>query len=211
MVAILMMSTKLATLGLLKIKFLWSRSYDVIIFVPDIINKVLSRDQCLVSLAFIERSYHNFNFIIIIIKFSDRSFFIQAQYFGTDTRYRLEILKKCGKSVETKVAGEKMVGTIFLLPLLLPPHMNSFNEIQKFHKNCNTRTMLQRMMWNGYATSSQLDIKTSNHVMRAPNVFKTLLKNQLTRHFFLNSLLKFCDVISFPIRNSWNFRMTYFT
>ena len=44
MVAILMMSTKLATLGLLKTK-VFCKSYDVIISVHDIINKVLSRDS----------------------------------------------------------------------------------------------------------------------------------------------------------------------
>ena len=43
MVEILMMSAKLATLGLLKIKVTWNKGYDVIIFVYDVINKILSR------------------------------------------------------------------------------------------------------------------------------------------------------------------------
>ena len=42
MVAVLM-SAKLATLGLLKIKVTWNKGYDVIIFVYDVINKILSR------------------------------------------------------------------------------------------------------------------------------------------------------------------------
>ena len=42
MVAILM-SAKLATLGLLKIKVTWNKGYDVIIFAHDVINKTLSR------------------------------------------------------------------------------------------------------------------------------------------------------------------------
>ena len=44
MVAILMMSAKLATLGLLKIKVIWNKVYSVVIFVRDATNKVLSRD-----------------------------------------------------------------------------------------------------------------------------------------------------------------------
>ena len=44
MVVILMMSAKLATLGLLKIKIL-SKGYDVIIFLLDITNKTFSHDS----------------------------------------------------------------------------------------------------------------------------------------------------------------------
>ena len=45
MVAILMLSAKLATLGLLKIKVLRNKGYDVIISVDDITNKILSNDS----------------------------------------------------------------------------------------------------------------------------------------------------------------------
>ena len=45
MATILMMSAKMATLGLLKIKIFWSKGYDVIISIYDIINKNLSRDS----------------------------------------------------------------------------------------------------------------------------------------------------------------------
>ena len=44
MVAILMMSAKLATLGLLKIKVFWKKGYDVLISVHGVTNKILSRD-----------------------------------------------------------------------------------------------------------------------------------------------------------------------
>ena len=44
MVAILMMSAKLATLGLLKTKVFSNKGYDVIISVRDLTNKILSRD-----------------------------------------------------------------------------------------------------------------------------------------------------------------------
>ena len=44
MAAILMMSAKTATLGLLKIKVFWNKIYDVIICIYDVTNKFLSRD-----------------------------------------------------------------------------------------------------------------------------------------------------------------------
>ena len=43
MVAILMMSAKIATLDLLKIKVFWNKGYDVIISVYDDAIKILSR------------------------------------------------------------------------------------------------------------------------------------------------------------------------
>ena len=39
------MSAKLATLGLLKIKIFQGKGYDAIIFVHDVINKILSCDS----------------------------------------------------------------------------------------------------------------------------------------------------------------------
>ena len=44
MVTILMTSGKLATLGLIQIKIYWNKGYAVIISVPDVTNKMLSRD-----------------------------------------------------------------------------------------------------------------------------------------------------------------------
>ena len=40
-----MMSAKLATLGLLKRKLFWSKGYDVVILVHDVISKILLRDS----------------------------------------------------------------------------------------------------------------------------------------------------------------------
>ena len=45
MVAVLMMSAKLSTLGPVKIKVFWSKGYDVMISVYDDTNKILSRDS----------------------------------------------------------------------------------------------------------------------------------------------------------------------
>ena len=52
MVAILMMSTKMVTLGLLKVKVFWNKDYDVIIYVHDVNNQILSRDSnCIVDVV----------------------------------------------------------------------------------------------------------------------------------------------------------------
>ena len=45
MVAILMLSVKLATLGLLKIKVTWNKGYDVIVSVHGVTNKTVSCDS----------------------------------------------------------------------------------------------------------------------------------------------------------------------
>ena len=45
MVKILVMSAKMATPGLLKIRFFWKKVYDVIIFAHDVTNTILSRDS----------------------------------------------------------------------------------------------------------------------------------------------------------------------
>ena len=45
MAAILMVSAKLATLGLLKINLFWNKGYDIIISVHDVTNKMLSCDS----------------------------------------------------------------------------------------------------------------------------------------------------------------------
>ena len=44
MVRILMISAKIATLGLLKLNLFWNKGYDVIINVHDVTTKILSRD-----------------------------------------------------------------------------------------------------------------------------------------------------------------------
>ena len=45
MVTILMMSAKMATPSLLKVRVFWKKGYDVIISVHDVTNKFLSRDS----------------------------------------------------------------------------------------------------------------------------------------------------------------------
>ena len=45
MVTILIMSAKMATPGLLKIKIFWNEGYDVIVSVHEVFNKILSCDS----------------------------------------------------------------------------------------------------------------------------------------------------------------------
>ena len=56
MVAILKMSAKLATLGPLKIKVFWNKGYDVIIYVYEVTNQILSRDSnCIVDVVMLPK------------------------------------------------------------------------------------------------------------------------------------------------------------
>ena len=56
MVAILMMSAKLATLGPLKIKTFWNKGYDLIIYVYEVTNQILSRDSnCIVDVVMLPK------------------------------------------------------------------------------------------------------------------------------------------------------------
>ena len=45
MIAVLMVPTKLATLGYLKINVVWNKGYHVIIFVSNLINNISSCDS----------------------------------------------------------------------------------------------------------------------------------------------------------------------
>ena len=52
MATVLMMSAKMATVGLLKIKLFRNKSYDIIIVVNDITNKMLPRESnCVVDMV----------------------------------------------------------------------------------------------------------------------------------------------------------------
>ena len=49
MVTILMMSAKMATLGYLKTNVFWNKDYDIIIYVYDVSDKILSRDSIYIT------------------------------------------------------------------------------------------------------------------------------------------------------------------
>ena len=58
-ITILMMSTKMATLGFLKTKVYWSKGYGVIIFVDDVTNKILSSDSVYIIDVFMWPKFGN--------------------------------------------------------------------------------------------------------------------------------------------------------
>ena len=59
--AILMMPAKSATLGLFKIKLFWNKDYDVIIFVHDFTNTILSRNWNYIVDEFMWLKFSNCN------------------------------------------------------------------------------------------------------------------------------------------------------
>ena len=61
MVTTLMMSAKMATPLLLKIKVFWNKGYDVIIYVYDVTNKILLRDSNYIVDAVIWPKFGNSN------------------------------------------------------------------------------------------------------------------------------------------------------
>ena len=61
MVTILMMSAKMATLGLLKIKVFWNKGYDVITSVCDVTNKILSRESNYIADVVMWPKFGNFS------------------------------------------------------------------------------------------------------------------------------------------------------
>ena len=92
MVAILIMSAKLATLGLLKIKLLWNKGYDVIISVHYVISKILSRDS---------------NYIVDVIL---RSKFCNSARPILDSKGMRAIFQKKGKSRAKKILNRAQKG-----------------------------------------------------------------------------------------------------
>ena len=104
-----MMSAKLATLGLLKIKVLWNKVYDVLNSVHQVANKILSMTQIILQMWSSDQHLYQRSYQI----WPEKQFFWgvvlgQVQYFGTGTRHRLEISLKCDKRVKTK--GKKVFG-----------------------------------------------------------------------------------------------------
>ena len=56
-----MMSAKMTTPGLLKIKLFWNKGYDIIIPVNDVTNKLLSRDSNYIVDVFMWPKFVNSN------------------------------------------------------------------------------------------------------------------------------------------------------
>ena len=121
-----MISVKMATPGLLKITVFWYKGYDVIISVDDFINKILSHDSNYIVDVYMWPKFRNCSISMrevittsILYGFDQKNHFIwgvvlvQVQYFGTGTKYKLEIVYKSRKKVKTK--SQKVLGANFYL------------------------------------------------------------------------------------------------
>ena len=97
MVAILIMSAKLATLDLLKMKVFWNKGYDVIIFIHRVTNKILLRlSNCIVDVVTWPKFVNSAISMRQVIMTRKSIFFeglwvflVQVHYFGSGTRYDL--------------------------------------------------------------------------------------------------------------------------
>ena len=111
-----MMSSKLAILGLLKVNVFWNEGYDFIISVHDVTNKISSRDSNYIVDVVMWSKFGNFNISIREININsilygfdkEKHFFwgvvlVKVQLFGTGNGNGLEILRRCGKRVKTKL------------------------------------------------------------------------------------------------------------
>ena len=56
-----MMSAKMATAGLVKIRVFWNKGYDVIIYVDDVTNKILCHDSNYIVAVFMWPKFGNCN------------------------------------------------------------------------------------------------------------------------------------------------------
>ena len=56
-----MMSAKMATPGVLKIMVFWNKGYDIIIYVSDVTNKILSHDSNYIVDVFMWPKFGNFS------------------------------------------------------------------------------------------------------------------------------------------------------
>ena len=138
MIAILMMTEKLVTLGLLKVKTFWDKDLDVIIRIHDVTSKISSRDSNYIANMIMWPKIVNFSIsmrgiiIISILQGCDQKnqffsgvFLVQVQLFRTGTMVLeffssvANVLKfKVGKfrrliSTFVEVTGEKLVGDLF--------------------------------------------------------------------------------------------------
>ena len=102
MVAIYMLSAKLTTLDLLKIKVLWNKYYIIIFYVHDVTNKILWGDSNYIVDMVKWPKFVNFSISIreviitaILDRFDQKNIFLTGAL-RIGTGYNLEILQQCG-------------------------------------------------------------------------------------------------------------------
>ena len=127
MVTILVMSAKLVTLSLVKIKVFWDKSYEAIISAHDVTSKILLCESNYIVDAVMWPRFGNFTIpmteviitsILWELDHKNQLFWavllVQVQYFRTSTRYSFEILSKCGNSYICRSYGGKTSSGAFL-------------------------------------------------------------------------------------------------
>ena len=141
----------MATPGLLKIKIFWKKSYDVIINVYDVTNKILSSDSNYIVDAVMWPKFGNHSIsmreviiISILWRFDQKNRFFEGwswfrfNNLGLALGMNLKFYTSMAKSLKLKVrnfwgassslsrvTGEKLVGGAFCLPP--PPILNRVN------------------------------------------------------------------------------------
>ena len=119
-----MMPAKITAPGLLKIRVFSNNGYDVIIYVHDAINKIVSRDSNYIIDAVMWPKFRYCSISVrkviitsILQGFDQKNCFfwgvvlVQVQWYETGTRYELEILHYCIISVKPKI--QKVIGANF--------------------------------------------------------------------------------------------------
>ena len=125
------MPAKMATLGFLKIKVFWNNGYEVIIFVPNITNKVLSRDLSYIIEVVMWPKFGNSNISmreVIVISISlgfdqKKQFFEEWSWFkfnslglalSLNSKFFISVAKglklKVRNPTFAELTGEKLVG-----------------------------------------------------------------------------------------------------
>ena len=101
MVAILIMSAKFAALGLLKIKIFWKIIYDVIVYIHDITNKILSRDSryCIPD-------------VVIWPKFGNSSISMREVIITSTLYQKIHFFEGCYSWSKFDKLGQKVLGVI---------------------------------------------------------------------------------------------------
>ena len=105
MVTILMMSAKLAK-DLLKIKVFWKKNYDVMIFVHNVTNKVLSRDSNYIVDGVMRLKFDDSNIFrreVIINSFFEGWYWLKFNKLGLALGMALKFYSRVAKGLKLKV------------------------------------------------------------------------------------------------------------
>ena len=117
MVTILMMSAKITTPGLLKIRVFWNNGYDVIIFVHDVTNKILSRDSNYIVDVVMWPKLGNFSISVrkviiasILWGFTRKLLFSRGGLGSSSIIWDCHYARDCHYGIRVKTKSQKVLG-----------------------------------------------------------------------------------------------------